>query len=143
MGRLPNSLVPGSLLILFSLSLQVIYELGYGGILYTLLVFVTENARFKYRPLAIGFTKVPYIATTFAGPRAAEAFYTLGQTKWAFGSFLIILPSIAGPVFCILLKNQSKAITASPPIETKGQGTKRDIFSTLFYYLRDFDGRYR
>ncbi|KAJ6447316.1 putative nucleosome binding protein [Purpureocillium lavendulum] len=73
----------------------VTYEIGYGGILYTLLVFVTDKAQLKYRPMAIALTKVPYIATTFAGPRAAQAFYSRGLVKWAFGSFMIILSGIA------------------------------------------------
>lgn len=134
-----NCLILGLLptLIFFS---QVIHEIGYGGILYTLLVFVTQNAKFKYRPLAIAFTKVPYIATTFAGPRAAEAFYNRGLMKWAFGSFVIILPSIAGPLFCILLYNQCKMSATSSFLESHNQQVKSGFFGTLLRYLKDFDG---
>lgn len=101
---------------------------------------MTQNVKFKYRPLAIGFTKVPYIATTFAGPRAAEAFYNRGLTKWAFGSFVIILPSIAGPLFCILLYNQWRMSTTSSCLESHNQQVKSGLFGNLFRYLRDFDG---
>ncbi len=121
-------------------SQKVVYEIGYGGILYTLLVFVTDQAQPKYRPMAIALTKVPYIASTFAGPRAAQAFYARGLTKLAFGSFLAILPTIAGPVFCILLCQQRKAMATSSPLEARDPRGRSNIFRASARYLRDFDG---
>ncbi|KAJ4149012.1 hypothetical protein NW754_000448 [Fusarium falciforme] len=144
-GLMVLATILGLLLMMFCRNIEmytaavVIHEIGYGGILYTLLVFVTQNAKFKYRPLAIAFTKVPYIATTFAGPRAAEAFYNRGLTKWAFGSFVIILPSIAGPLFCILLYNQCKMSATSSFLESHNQQVKSGFFGTLLRYLKDFD----
>ncbi|KAI8679197.1 hypothetical protein NCS57_00196900 [Fusarium keratoplasticum] len=144
-GLMVLATILGLLLMMFCRNIEmytaavVIHEIGYGGILYTLLVFVTQNAKFKYRPLAIAFTKVPYIATTFAGPRAAEAFYNRGLTKWAFGSFVIILPSIAGPLFCILLYSQCKMSATSSFLESHNQQVKSGFFGTLLRYLKDFD----
>ncbi|KAM6534261.1 hypothetical protein FALCPG4_007193 [Fusarium falciforme] len=144
-GLMVLATILGLLLMMFCRNIEmytaavVIHEIGYGGILYTLLVFVTQSAKFKHRPLAIAFTKVPYIATTFAGPRAAEAFYNRGLTKWAFGSFVIILPSIAGPLFCILLYNQCKMSATSSFLESHNQQVKNGFFGTLLRYLKDFD----
>ncbi|KAL3956909.1 hypothetical protein ACCO45_009755 [Purpureocillium lilacinum] len=90
--------------------------------------------------MAIALTKVPYIASTFAGPRAAQAFYARGLTKLAFGSFLAILPTIAGPVFCILLCQQRKAMATSSPLEARDPRGRSNIFRASARYLRDFDG---
>ena len=72
---------------------QCLYWVGYNGISFVLDVFIADTSNLRNRAMAFAFVSTPYIATTWAGPKAAEAFYENSSWKWAFGCFSILTPS--------------------------------------------------
>ena len=118
---------------------QVIYWVGYNGMSYVLDVFMADTSHLKNRGLMFAFANTPYIATTFAGPALAQAFYTHSTWRWAFGAFAIITPAVAVPLSVIFLVNQRKAerlglVRHEPSGRTWAQSVK--------HYLIEFDGQY-
>lgn len=53
---------------------QVFYWVGMNGVGYVLDVFIADTSSLQWRALLFAFTTSPYIATTFAGPAAANSF---------------------------------------------------------------------
>ncbi|OCL04408.1 putative siderochrome-iron transporter [Glonium stellatum] len=115
---------------------QIFYSVGFTGLGYILEVVIADTSSLKNRALAFAFSSSPYIATTFAGPSAAESFYEHSNFRWAFGCFAIITPVISLPVFTILLLNQIKAkkigILAKEP-------SGRNILQSIWHYIVEFD----
>ncbi|KAI5461915.1 hypothetical protein BGZ63DRAFT_354576 [Mariannaea sp. PMI_226] len=88
---------------------QVFYQVGFGGVIYTICVLAADATNLKNRGLAFAFTSSPYMITAFAGPKAAEKFYQNINWRWGFGSFAIILPIVAAPLYLVLKINLSRA----------------------------------
>lgn len=64
-----------------------------------------DSTKLQNRGFAYAFTSSPYMITAFAGPKSSEAFLNNVSWRWAFGSFTIVLPVVAAPMY-ILLKYQ-------------------------------------
>jgi hypothetical protein len=77
--------------------------------------------------------------TAFAGPRAAQAFeLNVGSWRWAFGTFAIITPFMAIPLFTILKVNLNKAKKAGlMPDEPISKG--KSFTETLKQIAVEFD----
>ncbi|PNS18925.1 hypothetical protein CAC42_6020 [Sphaceloma murrayae] len=88
---------------------QVFYSVGFVGMIYSIDVITADTSRLRDRGLAFAFTSSPYIITAFAGPKAAEGFYENISWRWAYGTFSIILPIVAMPLFVTLQINQRRA----------------------------------
>lgn len=79
--------------------------------------------------------------TAFAGPRAAQAFQVnVGTWRWAFGTFAIITPFMAIPLFVMLKINLNKAKKAGVmPEESLSSG--RTFLETVQHVLVEFDSK--
>ncbi|EEP79682.1 predicted protein [Uncinocarpus reesii 1704] len=115
---------------------QVLYWLGHNGMAYVLDVFLADTSSLKNRGWLFAFSTSPYIATTFAGPAAAQAFYRFSSWRWAFGTFTILLPSASVPVVSIFIFSRRKA-RSKGYLEKKSSG--RTLLQSVQHYLVEFD----
>jgi MFS family permease len=118
---------------------QVFYSVGFSGFSYVLDVVVADTSSLKNRALAFAFASSPYIATTFAGPSAAESFLEHSTWQWAFGCFAILTPVVAAPVFIILWTNAQKAKKLGVLTKT---ASGRSPLQSVWHYLIEFDGEW-
>ncbi|KAF5025322.1 hypothetical protein F66182_2607 [Fusarium sp. NRRL 66182] len=88
----------------------VFWQVGWSGLTYSIDVITADSTQLKNRGLAFAFTSSPYMITAFAGPKSAEAFLLNGdQWRWGFGTFAIVLPVVALPMYGLLRFNLQKA----------------------------------
>ncbi|CVK95610.1 related to major facilitator MirA [Fusarium mangiferae] len=88
----------------------VFWQVGWSGLTYSIDVITADSTQLKNRGLAYAFTSSPYMITAFAGPKSAEAFLRNGdQWRWGFGTFSIVLPVVAIPMYVLLRFNLQKA----------------------------------
>ncbi len=114
------------------------YSIGFGGMTYTIDVITADVSKLKNRGLAYAFTSSPYIITAFAGPKASDDFYYNVSWRWGFGTFAIILPFVAAPLFIILKLNLRKAVNRGLLIREK---SGRRWLQSTWHYTREFDGK--
>lgn len=113
------------------------YWVGHLGLLYVIDVILADITSLRNRAIMFGINATPTIATTFAGPKIADLFYTYVNFRWAFGAFCIILVAFCCPVALIFILSQRKA---------KRQGVApervkhRSVWESLKYYFVQFDG---
>ena len=88
----------------------------------------------------IAFSTSPYIATTFAGPAAAQAYYEHSTWRWAFGTFAILTPAISLPFLYIFWHNQQLAKRQGVLLE-KREASGRRWWQSVQHYLIEFDGK--
>lgn len=115
---------------------QVFYSIGFGGMTYSIDVITADASRLKSRALAYAFTSSPYIITAFAGPNASDDFYYNISWRWGFGTFCIILPIVALPLFIVLKVNLRKAKKQGMLIR---EPSGRTLLQNIWYYLVEFD----
>ena len=119
---------------------QVFYWVGYNGISYVLDVFIADTSRLENRALMFAFSTSPYIATTFAGPAAAQSFLRTSGWRWGYGVFAIITPAICLPFVFVFWYNQRLAKKQGVlPEQRKASG--RTWLQSLRHYLIEFDGK--
>jgi len=114
---------------------------GQNGIAYVLDVFIADTSSLKWRGLMIAFSTSPYIATTFAGPAAAQAYYEHSTWRWAFGTFAILTPAISLPFLYIFWHNQQLAKRQGVLLE-KREASGRRWWQSIQHYLIEFDGMF-
>jgi hypothetical protein len=117
---------------------QVFYTIGFGGMTYCIDVITADASSLRHRGLAFAFTSSPYIITAFAGPKAAEGFYQNINWRWGFGTFAIILPFVAAPLFAILKINLRKARHEGVLVHEPSQ---RTLLQSILFHIREFDGK--
>ncbi|KIH90965.1 hypothetical protein SPBR_00395 [Sporothrix brasiliensis 5110] len=115
---------------------QVFYSIGFGGMTYSIDVITADASRLKSRALAYAFTSSPYIITAFAGPKASDDFYNYISWRWGFGTFCIILPIVALPLFALLKLNLRKAKRQGMLIR---ESSGRTLLQNVWFYLAEFD----
>ncbi|RFU25912.1 hypothetical protein B7463_g10421, partial [Scytalidium lignicola] len=115
---------------------QVFYSIGFGGLTYSVDVITADVTKLKNRGLAYAFTSSPYMITAFAGPKASDDFYYNISWRWGFGTFAIILPFVAAPLFVILKMHLRKAQEHGLLIREK---SGRTILQNIWYYTLEFD----
>ncbi|KAI4675367.1 uncharacterized protein J4E84_010109 [Alternaria hordeiaustralica] len=115
---------------------QVFYTIGFGGMTYCVDVITADSSSLKHRGLAFAFTSSPYIITAFAGPKAAEGFYNNINWRWGFGTFAIILPFVAAPLFLLLKLNLRKA-KRNGVLAREASG--RSLLQSVVFHIREFD----
>lgn len=118
---------------------QVFYTIGFGGMTYCVDVITADSSSLKHRGLAFAFTSSPYIITAFAGPKSAEKFYENVNWRWGFGTFAIILPFVASPLFTILKINLNKAKKQGVLVR---EPSNRSLFESVIFHIREFDGTF-
>lgn len=115
---------------------QVFYSIGFSGMIYCVDVITADSSSLKHRGLAFAFTSSPYMISAFAGPKAAESFYERISWRWGFGTFAIILPVVAMPLFILLKLNLHKARRQGILVK---QRSGRTPLQSLLYYVQEFD----
>lgn len=114
----------------------VFYWIGYTGLTYTVDVFVSDMTSLRNRAIIYGINYTPTLATVFAGPAAAQAFYDHSSFRWAFGSFCIILPVVCIPVLTSFVINHKKAKRLGlAPSRNSG----RTLAESVKHYVIEFD----
>ena len=99
-------------------------------------VITADTSSLRDRGLAYAFTSSPYIITAFAGSAASERFYAYNW-RWAYGSFAIILPIVALPMFGILQYNRYKA--KQKGLLPKKEHHDRTIAQSIVFYAIELD----
>jgi MFS family permease len=118
---------------------QVFYTIGFGGMTYCIDVITADSSSLRNRGLAFAFTSSPYIITAFAGPKAAEGFYENVSWRWGFGTFAIIVPFVAAPLFILLKLNLRKAKREGVLVREQSH---RTLLESIVFHFREFDGTY-
>ena len=77
--------------------------------------------------------------TAFAGAKAAEGFYVNISWRWGFGTFAIVFPAVAAPLFFVLKYNVRKA--EKQGILNKEKSDK-SILQKIWHYIIEFDSEY-
>ncbi|KAK2047344.1 siderophore iron transporter mirB [Colletotrichum somersetense] len=88
---------------------QVFCSIGYGGLLYTLNIFIADTSALENRGLVIAFALSPNIITAWLGGPIGKAILTGPGLAWGFGMFAIIIPVITVPLFGIFTYNYHRA----------------------------------
>ncbi|KAL4870098.1 hypothetical protein BDV12DRAFT_166587 [Aspergillus spectabilis] len=115
---------------------QVFYTIGFSGMIFSIDVITADTSSLRDRGLAYAFTSSPYIITAFAGSAASERFYAYNW-RWAYGSFVIILPLIALPMFGLLQYNRYKA--KQKGLLSKKEHSGRTFAQSISFYAIELD----
>lgn len=118
---------------------KVFYSVGFTGMIFCVDVITADTSTLRDRGLAFAFTSSPYIITAFAGAAASEHFYE-SNWRWAYGTFAIVLPVVALPMFGLLRFNLQKAKKKGLWQEKDRSG--RSIMQSVVYYVIEFDRKY-
>jgi MFS family permease len=116
---------------------HTLYWVGHLGMIYIISIILADITTLKNRTIMFGINSTPTIATTFAGPRIADLFYTNVNFRWAFGAFVIILIVFCTPVAIIFIFSQRKAKRMGL-IPAKVH--TRTFWESCKYYFIQFDG---
>jgi MFS family permease len=101
-------------------------------------VITADSSTLKNRGLAYAFTSSPYIITAFAGAKASEGFYYNISWRWGFGTFAIVFPIVAAPLYFILKFNLRKAKKDHIVEEEKDN---RTILQKIWNFIIEFDSK--
>ncbi|KAI4858925.1 putative siderochrome-iron transporter [Hypoxylon rubiginosum] len=114
----------------------VFYRVGENGMNFILDVLVADTTKLRNRALALAVMSAPFLATTFAGPAAAEDFLAGVGWRWAYGTLAIIIPACAVPILWILLYARKEA-RKQFPAAVRDSG--RTWSQTIIHYTIEFD----
>lgn len=119
---------------------QVFYAVGFAGLTYSIEVLAIDGSNLRNRGLVFAFTSSPYMITAFAAPPAATAFLLNVSWEWGFGSFAIIYPFFALPLYGLLKWNLHKAKKRGllKPRERSG----RTMLQSVVYWFNEFDSEF-
>ncbi|KAL5003527.1 major facilitator superfamily domain-containing protein [Aspergillus recurvatus] len=115
---------------------QVFYTIGFAGMIFSIDVITADTSSLRDRGLAYAFTSSPYIISAFAGSAASERFYAYNW-RWAYGSFAIILPIVALPMFGVLQYNRYKA--KQKGLLPKKEPSGRTFAQSIVFYAIELD----
>lgn len=101
-------------------------------------VITADSSTLKNRGLAFAFTSSPYIITAFAGAKASESFYYDISWRWGFGTFAIVFPVVAAPLYFILKYNLRKA-EKQHVLNKEPSG--RTFFQSVWHFIIEFDSK--
>lgn len=120
---------------------QVFYWVGFDGIAFVLDVFIADTSSLRSRALMFAFSTSPYIATTFAGPAAAQSYEYGAGWPWAYGTFAIVVPIISLPFLAVFAYNQRLA-RKQGIIEDTRAASGRTPWQSIMHYFIEFDGKW-
>ncbi|KAH6885195.1 major facilitator superfamily domain-containing protein [Thelonectria olida] len=115
---------------------HTLYWVGHLGLGYVITIILADITSLRNRMILFGINSTPIIATTFAGPRIADLFYTNVNFRWAFGAFLIMQVFFCIPVAVIFLWSKRKAIAAGVYPQ---RVANRNAWESFKYYFIQFD----
>ncbi|KAJ5646273.1 Major facilitator superfamily domaingeneral substrate transporter [Penicillium lividum] len=116
----------------------VFYSMGFMGMEYCVDVLTADMSKLQNRAFAYAFTSSPYIITAFAGPTVGQEFYALPGDgwRWGFGTWAIIFPLTAAPLFLTLKYTLRKAQREGHAVR---QRSDRTFFESVWHWIREFD----
>ncbi|KAL7320376.1 hypothetical protein PS15m_000272 [Mucor circinelloides] len=114
----------------------VFYSIGFGGMTFSVDVITADSSKLKNRGLAYAFTSSPYMITAFAGAKAAEGFYYNISWRWGFGTFAIVFPIVAAPLYFILKFNLRKAVKQNNVAKVD---SGRSFLQSVWHFIIEFD----
>ncbi|KAJ5094727.1 Major facilitator superfamily domain general substrate transporter [Penicillium angulare] len=116
----------------------VFYQLGFGGMEYCVDVITADSTKLKNRAFAYAFTSSPYIITAFAGPKVGNEFYDLSGEgwRWGFGTWAIIFPLTALPLFFTLRHQINKAQKQGHMVR---EPSGRTFMESVVHWTKEFD----
>ncbi|EOA91626.1 hypothetical protein ACJQWK_03094 [Exserohilum turcicum] len=115
---------------------HVLYWAGHIGVLYVANIMAADMTTLKNRMIILTLYGTPRVASTFAGPKIADLFYTQNDWRWAFGAFIIIFVGCCLPAIVVMIFMYRKAKNAGL---VKKQESNRNVFQSLWYYFVQFD----
>ncbi|OHE96169.1 siderophore iron transporter mirB [Colletotrichum orchidophilum] len=115
---------------------QVFYWVGYGGVAYTLHVFIADTSSLENRALAIAYSNSPYIITAWIGGPLADWVLAGPGIAWAFDLFAIIIPAITIPLSSLFMLNYRKIKDEYLLTEEK---SGRTTWQSIKHYFEHFD----
>lgn len=119
---------------------HTLYWVGHLGMEYIITIMLADMTTLRNRLILFGLKSTPLIATTFAGPKIADLFYTYVNFRWAFGAFIIILAFFSIPVAIIFILSKRKAVRLGVFPE---KDRSRTAWQSAKYYFVQFDGSSR
>ncbi|KAI1408055.1 putative siderochrome-iron transporter [Hypoxylon sp. FL1857] len=114
----------------------VFYSVGENGMNFVLDVLVADTSKLRNRALLLTVMSAPFLATTFAGPAAAQEFLEGVGWRWAYGVIAIIIPVSAVPILWILLYTRKEARKRFPAAV---RDSGRTWSQTIVHYAIEFD----
>ena len=105
--------------------------------IYSVSVLAADASNLRNRGLTFAFTSSPYMITAFAGSKAAErVLVDVGNWRWGFGAFSIILPIVSLPLYLVLRVNLNKAYKAGVVVKEK---SNRSFPQKVWWFVNEFD----
>lgn len=115
---------------------QVFYWVGYNGLNFCLSIFIADTSSLRNRGLMFAYIASPYIITTWLSGPISEAFLAGPGWRWGFGTFAIITPVFALPLW-FLFVHYVRVAKKRGVLPQRESG--RTFFESVLYYLREFD----
>ena len=106
-----------------------------GVMTYSTDIITAEPSNLKNRGPAYAVTSSPYIITAFAGPKASDDFYYKISWRCGFGTFAIVLPIVAAPLYTILKLNLRNAGKRGLLTREK---SGRTLSQNIWHYIQEF-----
>ncbi|KAF5265691.1 hypothetical protein FOXYS1_3487 [Fusarium oxysporum] len=115
---------------------QVFYYVGYYGIQFSLVIFISDSAPIRNRALLFGIVWSPSLISTWAyGPTADRILTNLGY-RWGFGIWCIVLPVFSVPVLTLMFRFDRRARQAGL-IKRPEHG--KTVSQRIVFFLKEFD----
>lgn len=116
---------------------HTLYWVGHLNLLFVIDIMLSDMTSLRNRMLILTINGTPTIATTFAGPKIADLFWTQGHFRWAFGAFTIILVAFCAPSAIVLLWHQRRAEKRG--MIKKRADSRRTWYESVKFYIIELD----
>ena len=117
-------------------SAQIFYSAGSQGLQVLQQIFIADTSDLLNRALFSSLPDLPFLATVWAGPPAANNLLANSGWRWGYGLWTIVLPAAFLPLALALFLNMRKAKRQQllPPSPWQGQ-TVGSILKNLWFDL--------
>ncbi|OLN87993.1 Siderophore iron transporter mirB 1 [Colletotrichum chlorophyti] len=115
---------------------QVFYTVGQNALGYILGVFVADTPSLRNRGLMFAFSSSPTLITTWLSGPISEEYLAGPGWRWAFGTFSIIVPVVAFPLFVLFVRSLDRAKELNVVPKRESQKT---VWRSFVHYCREFD----
>ncbi|XEU97486.1 hypothetical protein FSHL1_002772 [Fusarium sambucinum] len=115
---------------------QVFYYVGYYGIQFSLVIFISHSAPIRNRALLFGIVWSPSLISTWAYGPTADRILTILGYRWGFGVWCIIIPIFCAPVLALMFRFDKKARQAGLIKRTEHGKT---IAERIIFYFKELD----
>lgn len=116
---------------------QVLYWVGYNGVIYSLSIFIADTSALRSRGLMLAYGNSPYIVTAWIGGPISQLFLDGPGFRWGFATFALATPVLTLPLFFLLMSVLRRA-KAKGLVAPRGHAG-RSLGETVRHYAREFD----